>query len=346
MGHTIDSIPGGEPSRATPAEIVGGKSVMVAGGAGFIGSHLCDALLAAGASRVVAVDDLFLGRRENLEDAFAVGGDARFRFEEQDASDIEGMRRLIGDERPEIVFNLAVIPLPTSLERPKFTVDRNVSIASTMCELARDEAYPTLLAFSSSEAYGTARSVPMDETHPLEPRTPYAASKAASDLTVMSCVHSFGIDARILRPFNNFGPRQNDRAYAGIIPIVVRRVEAGEPVVIYGDGEQTRDFIYAADTADAAIRLVGCPAARGRITNIGRGTETSINDLVITLLDVLGVPNHPIEYADDRPGDVRRHCAGIDQARRLIDFAPRTELRRGLEETVAWYRARPLPTSR
>jgi len=335
-----------------PADVVGGRRVLVTGGAGFIGSHLCDALLAAGADRVVAVDDLFLGRRENLAEAGAAGaageagGSDRFRFIEQDASDLERMTAIVAEERPEIVFNLAVVPLPTSLERPKFTMDRNVAIAGTLCELARDGAFRTLLAFSSSEAYGSALTVPMSESHPLDPRTPYAASKAATDHLILSCVHCFGIDARILRPFNNFGPRQNDRAYAGIIPVVVRRVEAGEPILIHGDGEQTRDFIFAGDTADAAIRLAGCDAARGRLVNVGRGAETSVNDLVAMLLAALGCPDHPVEHVDERPGDVRRHCADIDLARRLIGFAPRTELSAGLEETVAWYRERPAVASR
>lgn len=323
---------------------VAGRRVLVAGGAGFIGSHLVDALLDAGAERVVAVDDLFLGREENLEDARTHG--ERFRFVCQDASDLEAMRRLLADERPAIVFDLAVVPLPTSLERPKFTVDRNVAIATTLCELARDGAFETLLAFSSSEAYGTAQHVPMAEDHPLDPRTPYAASKAAADHVVLSCVHTFGIDARVLRPFNNFGPRQNDRAYAGIIPVVARRVEAGEPVVIHGDGEQTRDFLHARDTARAAIDLAGCDAAKGRVVNVGRGEETSVNDLVARLLDALGAPDHPVEHVDPRPGDVRRHCADVSLARRLIDFAPRVPLREGLEETMAWYRARPMHASR
>ena len=329
-----------------PRDIVGGLRVMVTGGAGFIGSHLCEALLQAGAERVTAVDDLFLGRQENLaeaeEAAAAVGGPCgRLRFVWQDASELEPMRRLMAEEQPEIVFNLAVVPLPTSLERPKFTMDVNVAIASTLCELAREGAFGTLLEFSSSEAYGTATEVPMPESHPLDPRTPYAASKAAADHLVLSCVHSFGIDARILRPFNNFGPRQNDRAYAGIIPVVIRRVEAGEPILIHGDGRQTRDFIFARDTAEAAIRLAGCGAARGRVVNVASGTETSVNELVAMILEAMGCPDHPVEHVAERPGDVRRHCADITVAKGLIDFAPHTDLARGLEETVTWYRARP-----
>lgn len=314
------------------------KRVLVAGGAGFIGSHLVDALVRHGASRVVAVDNLFLGRRENLNDAIAVSGAVT--LYEQDASDLEAMRRIISEERIEVVFNLAVIPLPTSLERPKFTVDTNVQISTSLCELARQGAYQTLVEFSSSEAYGTAETVPMSEEHPLRPCTPYAASKAASDFVVSSYIETFGIDAAILRPFNNFAPRQNDAAYAGVIPIVINRVRRGEPIEIFGDGEQTRDFIYAPDTAKAAIELYQSPDTRGVVVNVGSGRETSVNQLVTEILEIMGVPNHPVVHVDERPGDVRRHCADISRARETFDFEPKTTLVEGLRRTVEWYRGK------
>ncbi len=313
-----------------------GRRIIVTGGAGFIGSHLCDACLDAGAERVVAVDNLYLGRRENLRDAESCPD--RFCFVEQDASDLDAMRRLVRDEKPDILFSLAVIPLPVSLEQPRFCMEHNTAIAAAACELAREGAVPSLVAFSSSEVYGTAQTVPMDEHHPLLPRTPYAASKAAADHLVASYIETFGVDARIVRPFNNFGPRQNDRAYAGIIPVVIRRVLAGQPVEIHGDGEQTRDFIFARDTAEAAIDIALHPDARGRVLNVGSGRETSINELVRTLLDVLGRPDHEVRHVEPRIGDVRRHLAGISALRALTGFEPTTPLRRGLEETVAWYR--------
>jgi UDP-glucose 4-epimerase len=315
-----------------------GKSVLVTGGAGFIGSHLVDALVNAGAARVVVVDNLFLGRRKNLADALA-RTDA-LRFVEQDASDLDAMRRIVAEDEVEVVFDLAVIPLPTSLERPKWTVDTNVAITTTMCELARTGAVRTLIHFSSSEAFGTAQAVPMTEEHPVAPLTPYAASKAAGDCVVQSYVSSFGIDAAILRPFNNFGPRQNDRAYAGIIPIVINRVRAGEPVEIFGDGEQTRDFIFVRDTARAALDLYACPATRGVDVNVATGHETSVNELVAALLKVMNAEDHPVVHGAPRPGDVRRHCGGIARARELFGFKPTTSLEDGLRETVAWYLGR------
>ena len=317
------------------------KRVLVAGGAGFIGSHLVDALVQCGVPRIVAVDDLFLGKLENLEEARSVSGDVV--FYEQDASDIEAMRRILAEEQIEVVFNLAVIPLPTSLVRPKFTVDANVEISTTLCELAREGCYETLIEFSSSEAYGTAETVPMSEDHPLRPCTPYAASKAAADLVVLSYVETFGIDAALLRPFNNFAPRQNDAAYAGVIPIVINRVRAGETIEIFGDGMQTRDFIYAPETAAAAIALYESSATRGAVVNVGSGKETSVNQLVSTILDLMGVPDHPVVHVDERPGDVRRHCADISRAEATFGFEPRTTLSDGLRPTIEWYRGKNRP---
>jgi UDP-glucose 4-epimerase len=213
-----------------------------------------------------------------------------------------------------------------------------VGITTVACELLRAGAYATLIHFSSSEAYGSAAYVPMDEAHPSNPSTPYAASKVASDHVVLSYWHTFGLDAAIVRPFNNFGPRQNAGTYAGIIPIVVGRAMRGEPIEIYGDGEQTRDFVFVRDTADAAVAVFANPGTRGRIINIASGEEVSVNVLVRELLDVLGA-EVPVVHVAPRAGDVRRHLASIDLARDLIGYAPATSLRQGLVETVGWYRA-------
>jgi UDP-glucose 4-epimerase len=177
----------------------------------------------------------------------------------------------------------------------------------------------------------------MTEAHPLEAETPYAASKVAADSVVLSYHRTFGIDAVVLRPFNNFGPRQNDKAYAGVIPIVITRAMANRPVTIFGNGEQTRDFIYVGDTARAALVLAERDGIAGQVFNIGSGRETSVNDLVRLILDVMQRTDLPVEYGPERPGDVRRHCAGIERAERALGFAPQVGLREGMERTVAWY---------
>lgn len=311
------------------------KSVLVTGGAGFIGSHSVDRIVRESPANLVVVDNLFLGKEANL--AQARQAFPALKFYRQDASDYETMKHIINTEGVEVVFNLAVVPLPTSLERPRWTVDTNVAITTVACELLREGYYQTLIHFSSSEAYGSAQYVPMDEKHPLLASTPYAASKAASDHVVLSYWKTFGIDAAIVRPFNNFGPRQNEGAYAGVIPVVIRAALQGHPVTIYGDGEQTRDFIFVREVADAAVRVYEEPATRGQVINIATGQELSINRLVREILAILDA-DVPIVHDAPRAGDVRRHCGAVDLARRLIGFQPHVALNDGLIETVDWYR--------
>jgi UDP-glucose 4-epimerase len=312
------------------------KCIMVTGGAGFIGSHLVERLAQEQPSRVVVVDNMFLGKPENLAPAHALLGDA-LRVYAEDAGDMERMRHILRDERVEVVYNMAVIPLPTSLERPQWAFTQNQHLTGVICELMREGCFETMIHFSSSEAYGTAQYVPIDEGHPLVPSTPYAASKIAADYLALSYWHTFGLDIAVLRPFNNYGPRQNAGTYAGIIPVVVTRVQSGQPMHIFGDGEQTRDFIYAGDTAEAAVRMYAEPRTRGRIVNVASGHECSMNTLVKILLHLLDADDHPVEHVAPRPGDVRRHLGGTALARELLDFTPQVSLEEGLAETVRWY---------
>ena len=150
-------------------------------------------------------------------------------------------------------------------------------------------------------------------------------------------METFGLDAAIVRPFNNFGPRQNEGDAAGVIPIVIQRALSGEPVVIFGDGEQTRDFIFVRETADATVRVYEEPATRTRILNIASGAELSVNRLVRAILDILEA-DAAIKYAAPRPGAVRRHCAGVELAEELIGFRPGVAFDDGLTETVNWYK--------
>ena len=311
------------------------KNVLVTGGAGFIGSHLVERIARERPARLVVVDDMFLGRDDNLADARRMF--RSLHVHRQDATDYDAMTAIVAAEQIDVIFNLAIVPLPTSLVNPRWTVDVNIALTTVACELLRQGAYETLIHFSSSEAYGTAAYVPMDEDHPGRPTTPYAASKLASDHVALAYRETYGIDVAILRPFNNYGPRQNAGAYAGVIPIVLDRAMRGEPVEIHGDGEQTRDFVFVKDTANAAIRIYESVASRGLIINIGSGRETTINELVRGLLEALET-TVPVVHGPARPGDVRRHCAAIERARAILAFEATTPLAEGLAETVAWYR--------
>lgn len=312
-----------------------GKRVLVAGGAGFIGSHLVDRIIKEHVKSLCVVDNYFLGENNNL--ATAQQNFPSLQIFKQDITDLEKMRSILRTRQCDVVFNLAAIPLLTSLEKPVFSVNSIVNSTLTFCELVREELFETLIHFSSSEVYGTAQYVPMDEQHPREPCTPYAAAKAGADHLVMSYVKTFGIDAAIVRPFNNYGPRQNKGDYAAIVPLVVQNILLNKPVIIYGDGKQTRDFIFVRDVVDATIAIYNEPQTRGKQINIAAGKEISVLDLVHTIIDIMHADTK-IVYKPARPGDVRRHFADISLAKKLIHFQPSTEREQGLVETVEWYK--------
>ena len=313
------------------------KSVLVTGGAGFIGSHLVDRLIADGPSRITVVDNFFLGSMDNLSPALRARPDID--VIRLDAADLAAMQDVITKHEVDTVFDLAVIPLPTSLTYPAWTVQTNVGIATTFCEIARRGLIERLIHVSSSEAYGSARYIPMDEGHPHDAITPYAASKSAADHIIESYVQTFGIDATVIRPFNNIGPRQNPGSYAGIVPIIVRRVLSGEPIEIYGDGEQTRDFIYVGDTADLIAQIHDSDGCRGQVLNVATGVETSVNELVRRILAVMDRPDHPTFHSEERPGDVRRHLADVSKLTSILGHETPTLTDRSLQRTVDWYRA-------
>lgn len=318
-----------------PLDRLAGASALVTGGAGFIGSHLVDGLLAAGAGRIVVADDLSLGRESNLATARER---SEVVFSRTDCTDGEALDALLGDEEPfDYCFNLAVIPLPHSLSHPRANVDANVAMTTAVCELQRAGRLGRLVQYSSSEVYGTAQTAPMDESHPLQPHTPYAAAKAATDLVALSYAHTFGLETVVVRPFNTYGERQNDGAYAGLLPIVVRRALAGEPVLVHGDGEQTRDLTYVSDTVRGTLAAAVTDAAIGRTFNLGHGSESSVNAVVAAILAALGRPDHPVEHVEPRPGDVRRLLADTSSARTALGYEPRVALAEGLERTVRWY---------
>jgi UDP-glucose 4-epimerase len=315
------------------------RSALVTGGAGFIGSHLVDGLVEHGLERVVVLDDLWLGRRENLDEALA--SDA-VTFVEGDCADLDLLRELAA-EPFDVCFNLAVIPLPHSLEHPRDNVHRNVAMTTAVCELGREGGFKRLVQYSSSEIYGSALRTPMDEEHPVKPHTPYAAAKAATDLVADSYHLTFGLETVTVRPFNTYGPRQNDATYAGLLPIVVRRVQAGEPVVVFGDGEQTRDLTYVSDSVAGTILAAEADNVSGQTFNLGHGVEASVNDQVQLILGALGVPDHPVEHGPPRPGDVRRHLADMRKARAAFGYVPQVPLAEGIRRTVSWYAGTPRP---
>lgn len=312
-----------------------GKKVMVTGGAGFIGSHLCDELLAKKAAKVVCVDNFFLGKMENLSEALKHNNFVLYR---DDARHFGVMQSIIEKEEIDVVFNLATIALNYSFFNPFDAYMVNVQIANTLLELLKVGAYQTLIHTSSSEAYGTAQYSPMDENHPTDPTTPYAAGKAAADMMVHSFSKVLDLDIAIIRPFNNYGPRQNAIGpLAGIIPATAKRIKDGDKPVVNGDGEQTRDFIYVKDTVRGLLLAYEKAESRGKIINLGSGRDISMNRLLQKICEHMGYEGE-WDYREGRNSDVRNLCAGIERARKLLGFEPQVDFDEGIKETLDWYK--------
>ncbi len=314
-----------------------GKNILVTGGAGFIGSHLCDLLLEEGAGKVVVLDNFFLGKMENIEHNL---GNPRFTLYRDDARQLGVVLSLLEKEKIEVVFNLATIALNYSFINPFDAYMVNVELADVLLKLQYAGKFKTLMHISSSEAYGTAQYSPMDEKHPLNPTTPYAAGKLAADLMVDSFYKVNKIDAAIIRPFNNYGPRQNSEGpLAGVIPVTAKRILQGEKPVIEGDGEQTRDFIFVKDTARAILMAYENEATRGQTINLGNGKDISMNELIGQICEYFKYPGQ-IERRPERCSDVKKLCASSELAEKLIGFKPEYSFAEGIRLTLDWYTAR------
>lgn len=311
------------------------KNILVTGGAGFIGSHLVDELIKEKVNKIVVVDNLFLGKLENL-----TGARENFKnvvFYKKDASQYNWMREIISKGKIDIIYNLATKALPYSFINPNETYMVNVNLADTLLKLLKEKRYKTLIHFSSSEVYGTSQTVAMSESHPLNPHTSYAAGKASADLQILAWHKFFGLDIAIIRPFNTYGPRQNEGFYAAVIPITIKRILTGQKPILESNGQQTRDFIYVQDVVRAAIEIYRHRNTRGKVINIATGKETSIKFIINLITKSLNYYG-PIIRKPERVGDVRRHCADISLAKKLIGFKPTINFIQGLKQTINWYK--------
>ncbi len=312
---------------------VKGQVILITGGAGFIGSHLVDKCLEHGAKHVVVVDNLFLGNENNLQDSLKTGN---VTFYKDDIEIKSSLNYIFANHDIDVVFNCATKALNYSFLNPENAFSTNVTGVLNLLELQRAKNFKTLCHFSTSEVYGSAVYEPMDEIHPKNPLTTYAAGKAASDLAVESYVKMFDLDSFIVRPFNNYGPRQNHKGMmAGIIPITAHRILNNIAPEIHGTGEQTRDFIHVFDTVSAVIKLYDKMKPAESI-NISTNNQVSMNTLVKSICDIMNYKGK-ILRKPERKSDVECHNACNKKINDMIDYQL-TPFNDGLKSTLKWYK--------
>jgi len=309
------------------------ERVLVTGGAGFIGSHLVDALVQKG-SGVLVLDDFSTGRAANL-----ASSRDRIDVVEGDVRDLELLRQAV--RGVEVVFHLAAVSsVVPSVEDPLTCHAVNVGGTLNVLTAARDAKVRRVVSFSSAAVYGADPRLPKTEDMNVSPLSPYAASKAAGELYCRVFSTLYHLETVCLRPFNVYGPRQNPASeYSGVVSRFVERLLAGDPPVIEGDGEQSRDFVFVDDIVAACLLAAEAPGVGGRVFNVGSGRATTINDLARLLAKAVAPGKAiPPVYREARPGDVRLSLASIDEARRRLGYAPSVELADGLARTAEWLR--------
>jgi len=310
---------------------IANSTVLVVGGAGFIGSHLTDSLIQQGAKRVIIIDSLFVGKMENVQSAIENGAILHI----DDAEIKTSLEYLFETYDIDIVFNCATKPLVYSFRNPSNAFMTNVQVLNHLLELQRLNRFTTLCHFSSSESYGTALYEPMDEEHPLKPTTTYAAGKASADLMLQSYVRMFSLDAFIVRPFNNYGPRQNfEGPLAGIIPITIKKILNGGSPEIHGSGRQKRDFIYVSDTVDLAIKVFDHLKA-GEVVNLTTDQQLTIYEVITTISKVMEYEGKVISKPA-RSADVISHRGSDKKLHGLISDYNKTDFKSGITHTVKW----------
>ncbi|MGZ4320001.1 MAG: dTDP-glucose 4,6-dehydratase [Gaiellaceae bacterium] len=311
------------------------KRVLVTGGAGFISSNLIRHLLEATPHEVVCIDALtYAGNLENLADVMS---HPRLMFVHGDIRDTGLVRELVGGV--DVIVNAAAEShVEKSIEdgASEF-VTTNVEGTQILLDAIRHTPVERFVLVSSSEVYGTADYAPMDEEHPLNPRSPYAATKAGADRLAYSYYVTYGLPIVIVRPFNNYGPRQHPEK---VVPRFITQALADEPLTIHGDGQASRDWLYVGDDAQAIEAIVEAPIddVAGEVLNIATGVDISVADIAGLVLEVLGKPADLLRHVDERPGQVARHIGATDKTARLIGWQAHTSFAEGLERTVAWYR--------
>ena len=304
---------------------------LVTGGAGFIGSHIASALAASGA-RLRIIDDLSTGYRENLDEI-----KADFDFVQGSLADETALRKALEDV--ELVFHEAAIPsVPRSVENPRLTHVASVESTFSLLLAARDKKVRRVVYAASSSAYGDQPTLPKVESMLPEPLSPYAVAKLVGEHYCQVFTRVYGLETVSLRYFNVFGPRQDPSSqYSGVISRFISALLRAERPVIYGDGEQSRDFTYIDNVVEANLKASESTTAIGQVINIANGERISLNHLLNELKNLTGKTEVVADYQETRAGDVKHSLADISRARDLLGFQPRVDLRSGLQLTIDWW---------
>lgn len=305
--------------------------ILVTGGGGFIGSHLVDLLLEQG-HQVRVLDNFTTGRRANLPEANLAleifTGDVRV------TDDVAAAARGV----EAIIHLAAVASVQASVEDPVGTHEVNLVGTVNLLEAARKNGIQRFVFASSAAVYGNTREIPVRESTPLAPLTPYAADKLASEYYIDFYRREHGIEAAVFRFFNIFGPRQDPSSpYSGVISIFMQNAIDGRTLTVFGDGCQSRDFVYVADLVALLAKAVSARQQSARAMNVGNGLQTSLNDL-IGFIGALDGRDPAVVYAKARPGDIRQSCAANDLVVEQMGYRPAVTVEEGLARTYAWYR--------
>lgn len=307
---------------------MGKPRVLITGGAGFIGSHVADKLVEA-CFDVKIVDDLSVGR---LSDINELAKAETLTFVRGDLHDPQVLRDCTRDV--DVVVHLAAITsIPLSFSEPDLTFATNVGLTSNLLDACLKTDVSRFVFASSCAVYGEPNYLPIDEKHATRPISPYAASKLAAEQVCQSFLEKHGLDIVVLRLFNVYGPRQHKNAYSGVVSQFVDRARHGLPLIVQGDGTQTRDFVHVSDAANSVLRALANHKAKGEVFNVGSGQPTSVNSLAKIVLSVSNTGSG-VTYETSRVGDIKSSFADISKAGTLLDYKPEISLEGGVQDLV------------
>lgn len=308
--------------------------ILVTGGAGFIGSHLCDRLIQEDHT-VMCLDNFLNGNLSNIRHLLNY---KHFKLINGDIRDFDTLEKIMPGV--DAICHLAAqIHVDRSIIEPKLTYDINVLGTQNVLEAARMYDVEKVIHMSTSEVYGSAEYAPMDENHPLRAPHPYGASKIAADRMCHAYNETYQMNINIVRPFNAFGPRQKDTGYGGVISIFTKRIMNGIPPIIYGDGNQTRDYTYVVDVVDALNLILKYPKPITTPLNLGTGREVKIIDLANMIIKLSGRQDIKPVFVEPRPGEVTRLISNNSKVKQLLGWSPKFSLEDGLARLVEWYRS-------